>query len=44
MNLLGRTVLPEAHRLLASLPQAVVVLQPGMQIASVNPAAEQFFG
>lgn len=43
MNLV-RTALPEAHRLLASLPQAVVLLEPGLQIASVNPAAEQFFG
>lgn len=44
MSLLGRTVLPEAGRLLASLPHALVLLQPGMRIASVNPAAEQFFG
>ena len=39
-----RTVLPESSRLLASLPHAVVVLEPGLRIASVNPAAEQFFG
>lgn len=44
MSLLGRAALPEAGRLLASLPHAVVLLQPGMRIASVNPAAEQFFG
>ncbi|WP_260922106.1 two-component system sensor histidine kinase NtrB [Novosphingobium sp. 9] len=36
--------LPEASRMLASLPQAVVLLEPGLRIASVNPAAEQFFG
>ena len=36
--------LPEADRVLASLPQAVVLLEPGLRIASVNPAAEQFFG
>jgi two-component system nitrogen regulation sensor histidine kinase GlnL len=35
---------PEAQRLLASLPQAVVLLEPGLTIASLNPAAEQFFG
>lgn len=44
MSSLPRTVLPEAHRLLASLPHAIVLLEPGLQIASVNPAAEQFFG
>lgn len=36
--------LPEAQRQLASLPLAVVLLAPGQKIASVNPAAEQFFG
>ena len=35
---------PQAGRLLASLPLAVIVLEPGMCIAAVNPAAEQFFG
>lgn len=35
---------PEAQRLLASLPHAVVVLDENMTIASLNPAAEQFFG
>lgn len=35
---------PDAHRQLASLPLAVVMLAPGMQIAAANPAAEQFFG
>jgi two-component system, NtrC family, nitrogen regulation sensor histidine kinase GlnL len=44
MSLLSRTALPEASRLLASLPHAVVLLEPGLRIASVNPAAEQFFG
>ena len=44
MSLLSRTVLPEANRLLASLPHAVILLEPGLRIASVNPAAEQFFG
>lgn len=44
MTLATRTALPEAHRLLASLPHAVVLLEPGMRIASLNPAAEQFFG
>lgn len=44
MTLLSRPGLPEAHRLLASLPHAVVLLEPGLRIASVNPAAEQFFG
>ena len=40
----GRSVSPDSNRLLASLPQAVVLLEPGMTIAWVNPAAEQFFG
>jgi two-component system nitrogen regulation sensor histidine kinase GlnL len=35
---------PDAHRQLATLPLAVVLLAPGLQIASANPAAEQFFG
>jgi two-component system nitrogen regulation sensor histidine kinase GlnL len=35
---------PDAQRLLASLPLAVVVLAPGQKIAAANPAAEQFFG
>ncbi|MBV1916441.1 MAG: PAS domain-containing sensor histidine kinase [Sphingomonadaceae bacterium] len=35
---------PDARRQLASLPLGVVLLQPGMRIASVNPVAEQFFG
>ncbi|MCJ2181416.1 ATP-binding protein [Novosphingobium sp. 1949] len=38
------TALPEAIRVLASLPLAVVLLEPGLRIASLNPAAEQFFG
>jgi two-component system nitrogen regulation sensor histidine kinase GlnL len=39
-----RPTLPESHRQLASLPHAVLLLQPGQAIASANPAAEQFFG
>jgi two-component system nitrogen regulation sensor histidine kinase GlnL len=35
---------PDANRLLATLPLAVVLLAPGLRIASANPAAEQFFG
>jgi two-component system nitrogen regulation sensor histidine kinase GlnL len=35
---------PDAVRQLASLPLAVVLLEPGLRIAGVNPAAEQFFG
>ena len=34
----------DARRQIASLPLAVLVLGPGLKIASVNPAAEQFFG
>lgn len=37
-------IVPDAQRQLASLPLAVVLLAPGQRIASVNPAAEQFFG
>ncbi|MCT2399583.1 two-component system sensor histidine kinase NtrB [Novosphingobium mangrovi (ex Huang et al. 2023)] len=44
MSLAIRSALPESNRLLASLPHAVVLLEPGQLIASVNPAAEQFFG
>lgn len=36
--------LPDAARLIASLPQAVVLLRPGLRIASVNAAAEQLLG
>ena len=36
--------IPEAHRQLASLPHAVLLLEPGQSIASANPAAEQFLG
>lgn len=36
--------IPDARRLLASLPLPVVLLAPGQVIAGVNPAAEQFFG
>jgi two-component system nitrogen regulation sensor histidine kinase GlnL len=35
---------PDAFRQLASLPLAVVLLEPGLRIAGANPAAEQFFG
>lgn len=38
------TAIPDAQRLLASLPNAVVLLEEGRSIAAVNPAAEQFFG
>ncbi len=34
----------DARRQIASLPLAVLVLGPGQKIASINPAAEQFFG
>ncbi|MCJ2177747.1 two-component system sensor histidine kinase NtrB [Novosphingobium album (ex Hu et al. 2023)] len=44
MSIATRTALPDAHRLLASLPHAVILLEPGLLIASVNPAGEQFFG
>ncbi|KHK91515.1 two-component system sensor histidine kinase NtrB [Novosphingobium malaysiense] len=44
MSLALMTTLPEANRVLASLPHAVVLLEPGLLIASVNPAGEQFFG
>jgi two-component system nitrogen regulation sensor histidine kinase GlnL len=36
--------MPDAHRLLASLPLAVVLLSPGQHVSWANPAAEQFFG
>jgi two-component system nitrogen regulation sensor histidine kinase GlnL len=36
--------IPDAQRLLASLPHAVVLLEQGLTIAALNPAAEQFFG
>ena len=35
---------PDAQRLIASLPLAVVLLAPGQVIASANPVAEQLFG
>ncbi len=44
MTPIVKLALPEALRVLASLPLSVVVLEPGLRIASVNPAAEQFFG
>lgn len=44
MSDIGRAVMPEAHRQLASLPHAVLLLEPGQAIASANPAAEQFLG
>lgn len=39
-----RSGIPDARKQLASLPLAVVLLAPGMRIASANPLAEQFFG
>ncbi|AOR76055.1 ATP-binding protein [Novosphingobium resinovorum] len=44
MSLDTRTDLPDAQRLLASLPHAVLLLENGRTIAWLNPAAEQFFG
>ena len=44
MNLFAPRTGPDADRQLASLPLAVVLLSPGLRVASVNPAAEQFFG
>ncbi|TCM22137.1 two-component system nitrogen regulation sensor histidine kinase GlnL [Novosphingobium sp. PhB165] len=44
MNLAPVNARPDVGRLMASLPLAVVVLEPGLRIASLNPAAEQFFG
>jgi two-component system nitrogen regulation sensor histidine kinase GlnL len=44
MSQTERTPFPEAHRQLASLPHAVLLLEPGQSIASANPAAEQFLG
>ncbi len=38
------TAPPDAARLLASLPLVVILLSPGLVIASANPAAEQFLG
>lgn len=35
---------PDARRLLASLAHAVVVLEPGLCINWINPAAETYFG
>jgi two-component system nitrogen regulation sensor histidine kinase GlnL len=35
---------PDAQRQLASLPLAVLTLQPGREIAAANPAAEQILG
>jgi len=35
---------PDAYRQLATLPLAVVLLAPGLRIATANPAAEQFLG
>ncbi|RVQ69164.1 PAS domain-containing sensor histidine kinase [Croceicoccus ponticola] len=45
MSFLRQAVdLPDSDRLIASLPQAVVLLRPGLKIASVNAAAEQLLG
>jgi len=35
---------PDAERLVASLPHAIVLLQPGLRIGGVNSAAEQLLG
>lgn len=39
-----RSGIPDARKQLASLPLAVILLGPGMRIATANPLAEQFFG
>jgi two-component system nitrogen regulation sensor histidine kinase GlnL len=39
-----RSGIPDARKQLASLPLAVILLAPGMRIATANPLAEQFFG
>ena len=39
-----RVAHPDAHRQMASLPHAILLLEPGRVIASANPAAEQFLG
>lgn len=44
MNDAARPVVPDACRQLASLPIAVILLEPGQRIATVNPVAEQVFG
>lgn len=44
MSLFSRSSQPDAQRQLASLPIAMVVIEPGQTIAAANPAAEQFFG
>ena len=35
---------PDAHRLVASLPLALLIIAPDQTVSSVNPAAEQLFG
>ena len=37
-------VLPDAQKQIASLPFALLLIDPGMCVAYANPAAEQFFG
>lgn len=44
MSAAGLSSRPEADRLIASLPFAVVVIAPDAKIAAVNPAAEQILG
>lgn len=44
MILSGSNDLPDAASQIASLPQAVILLRPGLRIASVNAAAEQLLG
>jgi two-component system nitrogen regulation sensor histidine kinase GlnL len=40
----GPDPMPDARRLIASLPQGFVLLDPDLMIAQVNPAAEQLIG
>lgn len=35
---------PDAHRLIASLPLALLIIAPDQTVSAVNPAAEQLFG
>lgn len=44
MSAATRMSVPDPAKLLASLPHAVILLEPGLRIASLNPAAEQFLG
>lgn len=44
MTVTGIPSRPDAQRLLASLPMAVLLLSPSRTVAGANPAAEQLFG